>query len=40
MNANGFYYVRLFVDGVWQFVTIDDIFPEKRSGPAQDERIK
>lgn len=40
MNKSGFYYVRLFADGVWRYVTIDDMLCNQRSGPAEDARVK
>lgn len=39
MNAEGFYYVRLFVDGVWRFIPLDDMLCAERSRPADDERV-
>jgi calpain-15 len=26
MNSNGFYTVRLFIDGKWKYITVDDHF--------------
>jgi hypothetical protein len=26
-NANGFYYVRLNVNGVWRYIAVDDFLP-------------
>jgi hypothetical protein len=45
VNKDGYYYVRLCVDGVWRYVLVDDWLPfrEKQAmhaGPSQDARVK
>jgi hypothetical protein len=45
VKENGYYYVRLYVDGVWRYVVVDDLLPCDEhvmlsSGPCVDNRIK
>lgn len=45
VNKDGYYYVRLCVDGVWRYSLVDDFLPFRdnvsmNAGPAQDGRIK
>jgi len=29
VNSNGFYYVRLNINGVWRYIAVDDSLPEQ-----------
>ena len=33
MNPNGFYYVRLNINGVWRYFSVDDNLPELNDAP-------
>lgn len=32
-NSNGFYYVRLNINGVWRYIAVDDNLPERNGKP-------
>lgn len=33
VNVNGFYFVRINVNGVWRYVAVDDKLPELNGRP-------